>query len=31
MSNVKNGPDYIAYSVRNRGEAKDAAWQISAQ
>jgi hypothetical protein len=26
MSDDKNGPDYIAYSVRNRGEDKDAAW-----
>ena len=24
--NRSNGPDYIAYSVRDRGEDKDAAW-----
>ena len=26
MSDDNKGPDHIAYSVRNRGEGKDAAW-----
>ena len=26
MTENSNGPDYIAYSVRNRGQDKDAAW-----
>ena len=26
MSENSNGPDYIAYSVRDRGQDKDAAW-----